>query len=485
MLRRSSELRALVLCVPFLLWPALYNGYPLVFADTGTYLAQAIERHAGWDRPVFYSLFLLPLHAGRSTWPAIVAQALLCAYVVRLAQRVLLPGASPYWLVGIMAGAGIATALPWFAAQLMPDLFTPLLVLVLAVLLFAPERPGRVERAWLVLLGTFLVATQQSSVLLYPLLALPLAALRRRLGAARPLGCGGMARIAAPWLLAVSALLAVNLAAFGRVSVSPYGNVFLLARTIYDGPGLRALQRACPRAGWRLCAWRDRLPASSDAFLWDADSPARRIGGHAALAAEADAIIRTALRAEPGAEALAALRNAGRQLRMFATGDGLHRWPATVDPVIAKHFPPAEQAAYAAARQQHTGASPAGAGNGWDSDAPGAPGPYGWMQALHRIAAISGIGGCLGVLALGIRRRRHAAGFAAAALLVLLANAAIAGSLSAPHHRYQSRVMLLPPLIAVLGAAALRRDGSGCPQELTVDPSPGPAPAMGGGGSFR
>ena len=46
-----------------LLWPAVWNGYPIVFADTGTYLAQAIHRFAGWDRPVFYSMFMLPLHA--------------------------------------------------------------------------------------------------------------------------------------------------------------------------------------------------------------------------------------------------------------------------------------------------------------------------------------------------------------------------------------------------------------------------------------
>jgi hypothetical protein len=45
-----------MLSAAVLLWPALWNGYPLVFADTGTYLSQAIERYLAWDRPVFYSL---------------------------------------------------------------------------------------------------------------------------------------------------------------------------------------------------------------------------------------------------------------------------------------------------------------------------------------------------------------------------------------------------------------------------------------------
>ena len=29
----------------------MWNGYPIVFADTGTYLSQAIHQYAGWDRP--------------------------------------------------------------------------------------------------------------------------------------------------------------------------------------------------------------------------------------------------------------------------------------------------------------------------------------------------------------------------------------------------------------------------------------------------
>ncbi len=54
----DRRLRALTvaLAAALLLWPALLNGYPLAFADTGTYLSQAIDRYLGWDRPVFYSL---------------------------------------------------------------------------------------------------------------------------------------------------------------------------------------------------------------------------------------------------------------------------------------------------------------------------------------------------------------------------------------------------------------------------------------------
>ena len=439
--RPGPRVAAVLLGAPLLLWPALYNGYPLVFADTGTYLSQAIEHYVGWDRPVFYSLFLLPLHLTLTTWPAITAQAVLTAHTLQLGQRALLPAASPYWLIPLLAGASVATALPWFAAQLMPDVFTPLLVLALAILIFVPERITERERCWLALVAAFMIAAQHSSVPLAAALLLVLVPLRRRLGAALPLRRTDAWRLVGAPLLAVLALASVNLAARGRLAIAPYGNVFLLARVIYDGPGLRTLQRDCPRAGWRLCPWRDHLPPTSDAFLWQPDSPALLAGGHKALAAEADAIIADTLRNEPGAEAAAVLRNLRQQLGQFATGDGLHAWPQTVEPWIARDFPRFEHAAYAASRQSRNRlAVPA------------------WMQTLHAATALGGVAGCVVLLAAGLHRRHVAAGFAAAVLLAVLANAAIAGGLSTPHHRYQSRIMLLAPLVAVLGGAALLRD---------------------------
>jgi hypothetical protein len=42
-------------------------------------------------------------------------------------------------------------------------------------------------------------------------------------------------------------------------------------------------------------------------------------------------------------------------------------------------------------------------------------------------------------------------------LIALPVSAAITGGLSAPHDRYQSRIMWLPPFIAVVSLASLRQ----------------------------
>jgi hypothetical protein len=340
--------RAAVLSVPvaaaLLLWPALWNGYPIVFADTGTYLSQAIHRYAGWDRPVFYSLFMVPLHATVTTWPVVAVQALLAAWVLRLACRVLAPGLPEAIYLAAMAALSVGTWLPWLVCALMPDVFTPLLVLVLCMLALVPERIKHRERTALAGLATIMIASQLSSLPLACALAGALLVIRTAAGPrqrphGRPSGPrdappprpdvttdSWMAseRVASAWMagtrpattierrpcctlspaltatgssstmtavapsaapapatrrirawrlvmlppaLAVLGLCAVNLAAHGRFAIAPFGDVFLLARVLYDGPGMTVLQRDCPASGWRLCPLLDRFPPTSDDFL--------------------------------------------------------------------------------------------------------------------------------------------------------------------------------------------------------------------------
>ena len=60
--------------------------------------------------------------------------------------------------------------------------------------------------------------------------------------------------------------------------------------------------------------------------------------------------------------------------------------------------------------------------------------------------------------ALAARRRDRAwVGFAALVVTALVANAFVTGALSGPYHRYQSRVIWLVPLSAVLGLLAAGR----------------------------
>lgn len=529
-----TALFAVPAAAALLLWPALWNGFPIVFADTGTYLSQAINHHAGWDRPVFYSLFMLPLHGTVTVWPIVVVQALLAAAFLWLVVHVLAENVSGIAFVAGVALLSGCTWLPWLVCELMPDLFTPLLVLALCLLALAPDRLPRHGRSALVGLAAFMIATQLSSLPLAGVLGLVLlaaAGVRRpdagrrqwwwadpsnglephpdagpgpesasALPATGPAGMlwvfgnptttraglasGGVQNryetqipkktafpppnaaldkisilaiqrrlrldlrlaprrwllIILPPALAILALCSVNLAVYGRFSTSPFGSIFLLARVVADGPGREILRRDCPAAHWRLCPFADAWPATSDGFLWPAESPLYRAGGPKLLSHEAWAIIEAAVIADPVGEARAALRNTIEQLTRFDSGDGLQPWPEQVSPWIVRDFPPREQAAYAAARQQ--------------SGSLKLPPLLLW---IHRITAVGGVAACLTLLPAALMRRAACAGFLLTVLVMLPVSAAITGALSAPHDRYQARIMWLPPFIAVVSLASLLR----------------------------
>jgi hypothetical protein len=463
----------LFLSFPILLWPAVWNGYPIVFADTGTYLAQAIHRYAGWDRPVFYSMFILPLHATVTLWPVVVVQAVLAAWILWLVCQALLPHFSRAAFVGGTALLAVATWLPWMVSELMPDVFTPLLILVVCLLTWAPERLSPRERVGLAGLAAFMIASQQSSLLLVCALLAVLGLLHHRRGAPSSashhrrtlhhaigqapgdhdngaVGRGGRAEdlrhrtrwvlIILPPALALLALCSINFAAHGRFAVSPFGNIFLLARVIYDGPGMAVLRRDCPTAAWRLCPLLGVFPPTSDEFLWQQDSPLNQAGGPKAVSQDADSIIRAALIADPAGEARAAVSNTLEQLGRFASGDGLSPWPAQVTAEIIRDFPAREAASYASARQQA-----------------GALSVPPVLVHLHAAVAVTGVVACLLLLPVAFVRRAPCTGFLVAVLITLPISAAITGALSTPHDRYQSRITWLPPFVAVISLASLCR----------------------------
>jgi hypothetical protein len=462
--RRTPPVAAILAAGVMLAWPAIHNGYPLIFADTGTYLGQAIQRYLGWDRPGFYSLFLHALHWRTTLWPIPLAQGLIVAHLLYLMLRVLgRPGAVPLLLVaGVLA---IGTGLPWAAAQLMPDVFTGVVVLALWLVGFGWDRLRRGERAYLLLLASGATVVHLSHVPLALGLAVVGAALGWRAGGLPGAGLVAL-RMAIPPLLAALALVAANTVAFGRPSLSPFGSVFLAARLLEDGPALRTLDQRCPAgAEWQVCALRDRLPMPANHFLWPTEGPLRgELGGGKAWAAEAREIVRETLAREPGAVVAAGLINTVRQFGMLGTGDGLSPWPAEhgPEPIIEEHFP-RELEAYRTSRQSR---------GLLERDAAA-------VSPLHLALAWVGLM-TLPFLAVTLWRRQRSAALCILVLAASVGNAAITGALSGANERYQARIAWLFVLAPTVAALADGRPGERADRQLRLSTPIARAPVRGG-----
>ncbi|WP_043336271.1 hypothetical protein [Belnapia moabensis] len=424
---------AIGLAAVLLIWPVIWNGYPLVFADTGTYLGQALMGYVGWDRPPFYSLFIHALHWRISLWPVVLGQGLMVAHLLHLvlrAQRQ--PGPVP--LVLAAAALAMLTGLPFVTAQVMPDFLTGVVVLCIWLLGFHWRTQGRWERRYLIVLTTLAVVVHQSHVPLAIGLA-AVAALLLGFGRGPVQAMRGFGRMVAPTALAVVALLAVNVAAHRVISVSPFGSVFLATRLIFDGSGRAYLERNCPEIGYRICGALDRIGTEHNLFLWTLDGPLYTdLGGPKAWTSEARAIIRGVLAEDPLGVLAGTVRNTLHQLVTTASGDGLEPWRSQPGPgpVIARYLPH-EHAAYLASRQQT-----------------GELYPF-----VHRLTPLH-IGafclGLVGLLVLAFRRgwTLSELGLATLMLAALVGNAAITGGLSGPADRYQARLLWLSLFVALV-----------------------------------
>lgn len=421
-----------------LLWPALWNGFPLIFYDTGGYIIRVFERELGFGRSAIYGAFLWP-GIPLKFWPAIVAQAALVAWLVTLTLRAHGFGRRPALAATVVVALCAITGLPWFAAQLMPDVFV--LVAVLGIYLLAFQRPAL--RAWeqLALAGAvaFAIASHMSTLGVALGLLIALALLRpfaARIGLPRPALLAPAAAIMFGLLLAPVS----NFLIAGRFAFTPGGANFAFVRIVDDGILARFLAEHCPDETLRICAYRDEVPTSGNDWLWGDGPLWSKLGGPLEFEAEAGRIVLKTLILYPGAHLRSALRGMADQLFLVRTMDHFKSdtWHTTW--VIETHAPNA-LASYLASRQHQDTLD------------------FHWLDAVHVPVAIIAFLALPIIVILGWVGRvpPSAAALALVAFMALLGNAVICGTLSVPADRYQSRLAPLATLSVMLAALGWRR----------------------------
>ncbi|MBY0431145.1 MAG: hypothetical protein K2Q10_08105, partial [Rhodospirillales bacterium] len=302
---------AAALVIATLLWPALWNGFPLVFHDTGAYLAYVHRSGLEPGRGPLYGWFIaLFYRPSASLWPVLVAQSGLLVWLLRLELRSHgIRGGRPLLLLGLALAA--VTPLPWYASMLMPDIFTPMLVLGWHLMVFHRRRMSTRERWAVAALTVLATAVHMSHLALILGLALATALVpvcRRRL-------TGLPMAVLAASLLAIPA---INGFSAGHWGFTPGGQAFVFGRLVQDGIVTRFLAEHCPSPAYRLCDWRNRLPATGDEWLWSDASPFRKLGAWEGLNEEMGRIARESLAAYPAQHLSTALWASLHQFGRFA-----------------------------------------------------------------------------------------------------------------------------------------------------------------------
>jgi hypothetical protein len=421
-----------------LLAPALWNGFPLIYPDTGGYLERPLLGTLEMGRSALYGAFLLagaPLYF----WPNIATQALVTAWLIVLVLRV--HGlARPALALGIVFVLTLTTSLPWFASQLMPDVFFPAGVLAIYLLVFHLTSLRVPERAALAVLIIFAVSSHMAllGLALGLVLVLFLLGTFPIIGVSRP--AVGLPALALALGLAIAPLS--NLIITGKFSFTPGGASFFFNRLVEDGIVTRYLDNKCPDSTLRICAYRADISTGYDDWLWKNDTPFWKLGGWQGYSDEQRRIILATLVSDPVAHFTTALRATLVQLVSFKTevaflaGENGYTI-GTIQDRLPSVYP-----ALMAARQQAT------------------PFNVAPLNVVHiPVAALS----ILALAAVLIWRRRfpdRAIALAATVLFALIINAAVCGVFSHAADRYQSRLVPIAPLAVLVALASRKRENT-------------------------
>jgi hypothetical protein len=434
-----AELAAVAVLCPILLAVAIWNGFPIIYYDTGAYLLEGLGHDFLIERSPVYSQFLFFAGGAWSLWLIAIIQAAMTAFVMTETVRMVAPHMRLRTFLALGAVLVVATGLPWYVGQIEPDCLTAVVVLSTYLLAFHAPALGRGRCVALIAIGGFAIGAHPSHLVLAAGIVLAL------------LCCRGLVRLSksGAWTkpdarpaalcfgIGLGLIVASNFGLTGEVFVTRAGPAFLFSRILQDGIVMRLLDDTCPGSGYKLCAYKDELPPTADGWLWGRDSPFQKLNGFEGTTAESERMIWDSLKRYPLLHVEDALADAGRQFVTFKTGDQIEpqEWALKYS---FERFVPGQMPAYLNARQQR-GEIHFRTINLIDIPVAG--------LALAGLAAM--------LFYTFTRRHRNSALFLAFILTALAGNAFICGALSNPHARYQSRLVWLAPFALALTA----RDG--------------------------
>ncbi|MDH4474413.1 MAG: hypothetical protein QE487_17540 [Fluviicola sp.] len=274
----SKKLPFPVICILLLIWPALYNGYPLFYADSGTYIMSSIHVEIPIDRPLFYGFFLRVTTMQAIMWMAIVLQGLISFWIINKTILLLYPTKTHLFRAVIFLLLAILSGLPWYTAQVMPDLFIALSILSIYLIYADRSARPRTQIAYHLILF-FMIGTHYSNLpiagLLISLFALVYA--KKVWYNRQGYRWKTISLLSTLFLVGFTHSL-ITYTQFGMFRMSRGSNLFLIAKCL-ETPLLKTYMREnknnvdIPFSG---CI--DSIPNSACGFLWGAESPLNQLG---------------------------------------------------------------------------------------------------------------------------------------------------------------------------------------------------------------
>jgi hypothetical protein len=336
---------------------AIYNGYPLVTSDTGSYINHAFDFQIPADRSPFYGVFLGISSLWKSLWVSIIIQAailsvLLYEYMQLVYAGKLKWGYGVVILITIVAG----TAVSWFSASLMPDVFAAMLLLsVLVYLLKHKDKYSTVFVFSAMIIALYVHNSHFLILLTFSAGLILISVIKRyRILLRKSVILLGVS------LLSIGSMCMLNYVKGFGFTLSSGSPIFMMGKLGETGILKEYLDENCETHNYKMCAYRNEIPEHAWDFLWYPESPLYKTGGWDSGKAEYKKIISGVfsqpkyVKAFVGKSITSTIEQLGQNtLSIQELGEGTSPW-ISINKYIPREIEPYEQS------KQNTGGLKAG-----------------------------------------------------------------------------------------------------------------------------
>ncbi len=258
-------LSGFILCIP-----ALYNNFPFIYGDTGTYMMAGFGDHISPIRPATYGIFIRHVSLNDSLWLVIVAQALLVAWFIREFVLCFFDEISDWFIVLLISLLTCTTSIGITIGMLMPDFAASILILSSILILFSKR--GFSLTFVIICFGLWLsIALHHSHFyILFLILGFLLGIKIIFRKTFTELSYQRLALVLGIALLGYFTIPTIHYFKKGEFITSNSGNVFLMGRFNQMGLLEPFLEEQCNEHTYSICKYKGSIPRD---FLWDSKSP--------------------------------------------------------------------------------------------------------------------------------------------------------------------------------------------------------------------
>jgi hypothetical protein len=306
-----------------LLFFAFNNNYPLVYPDSGTYIYSGFEMKIPIDRPIFYGLFLRHMSLATSLWYVVFAQSVILTYLLYIVFRVNFNKTMfrVYFIVSIFI-LTFTTGISFNVSMLTADIFTSLLFLSFYLILF-PSNLSRRENWFVHFIFILSLFTHNShiGILFVTLICITvLQVLRKELDLQFPFSIKRVLYTACAFIFAVLMIPCINYVIGKKFVISESSHIFIMHKLNDEEVLEPYLNENCEKYNYSICQFKDKLPWD---LLWDPRSPITKDGDWNRFKEEDNRIILDILTTYKYSKKifLKRIQQTFRQLFNFDTGD--------------------------------------------------------------------------------------------------------------------------------------------------------------------